>query len=220
MFDEARDPVSILEERELLQQIVSLGVGYPHCKSWGSNSAISDMSTLSLLISRMGSYQKYYDLENIIHEAGNRIRSGAEGYYLIDLYNGHILSKEKYRIEDIIIQFTILNRNDRFNIRRRRGTRLQNMVFLISPKGVFFVGVERAYFPFKEFHMISFVSSSGKSKSGFVVDYDAVQNNRPLVLFPCEENNDIIQDQLDKDERYFKEERKAFLKHIGVDWEE
>lgn len=201
-----RDPASVLEERELLQQIVSLGVGYPQCKSWGSNAAISNMNTLHGYVSRLASLQRYFDTRSITQEEENRIRSGEYGYYLIDLYNGNILSKEKHSIEDIIIDFTLWDTNDHVQLRRRKGTRLNDIAFLISPNGVFFVGTNRAYIPLNEFHMISFIGSREDSRFGFVVDYDAAQNNRPLVLFPCEENNDIIQAQLDQDDRCLKKE--------------
>lgn len=213
-----RDPASVLEERKLLQQIVALGVGYPYCKSWGSNAAISDSGTLHGVVLRMENIQKSLDTASITQEDERRIRMGEGGYYLIDLYNGYILSRGKHPIDDIIIDFTLLDTDDHILLRKRKGTHINNMAFLISPKGVFFVGTNRACIPFREFHMISFVGSGDNSKSGFVVDYDAAQNDRPLVLFPCEENNDIIQTQLDQDDRCRKEEYKSFLGDIGFDW--
>lgn len=63
--------------------------------------------------------------------------------------------------------------------------------------------------------MLSFITVDD-SRSGLVVDYDATQHNKPLVLFPCEENIDIIQTQLDHDDRYWTAERESFIGSIGL----
>ena len=82
LFEEScnRDSVSALEERSLLQQIVSFGVGYPYGRSGLSKAAISDTDTLHREISRILSSQKYSDAGNIICDAKDRIRNGEDGY--------------------------------------------------------------------------------------------------------------------------------------------
>lgn len=54
--------------------------------------------------------------------------------------------------------------------------------------------------------MLSFIRTDNGSRAGLVMDYDAAQNNRPVVLFPCEENYDIIESQLENEDRLWAEE--------------
>lgn len=221
MFGEVsytEDSASILEERKLLQQLVSLGVGYPYGKSWLSKAAITDTNTLQCQISKELRSQKYSDAGSIIREVKDRIRNGDDGYYFLDLDKGRILSKGQYLIEDMIVDFTISGADDRVLLRRRKGTCLHETRFLIVPDAVYFLWENRVCIPLNEFHMLSFISSEDTSKSGLVVDYDAAQNNRPLVLFPCEENSDIIQSQLDHDDRCWTEEHESFIGNTSFYW--
>ena len=221
MFGEVsytEDSASILEERKLLQQLVSLGVGYPYGKSWLSKAAITDTNTLQCQISKELRSQKYSDAGSIIREVKDRIRNGDDGYYFLDLDKGRILSKGQYLIEDMIVDFTISGADDRVLLRRRKGTCLHETRFLIVPDAVYFLWENRVCIPLNEFHMLSFISSEDTSKSGLVVDYDAAQNNRPLVLFPCEENSDIIQSQLDHDDRCWTEEHESLIGNTSFYW--
>lgn len=218
MFDCTKDSASALEERKLLQQMVSLGVGYPYGKSWFSKAAISDANILHRCISSMLSFQKYSDVGNITRKTENRILNGDDGCYLLDLHRGRILARGQHPIEDIIIDFTLLGTNDRILLRRRKGASLHDIGFLITPNTVCFLGMNRAYISISEFHMLSFISLDNNSRSGFVVDYDATQNDRPLVLFPYEENNDIIQSQLDQDDHCLAEEYKSLIGNAGFSW--
>ena len=193
------DPVSALEEREILEQMVSLGVGYPYGRPWFSKAAISDANTLRRHISTMCSLQKCSDVGSITQAAQKHIRNGDTGYYLLDLHKGRILVGRQQPIEDIIIDFTLRDTDDRVLLRRRKGTCFHNTGFLTAPNAAYFLGMNRAY-QLDEFHMLSFISLDG-AKSGIVIDYDARQNDRPQVLFPCKENEDIIQYQLDQDDR-------------------
>lgn len=213
-----RDPVSALEERKLLLQIVSLGVGYPYGRQGISKAAISDADTLYRDISRTLNSQKYLDADSIIREAQDHIRNRGDGYYLLDLHKGRILARGQYPIEDIIIDFTLPGSDDRTLLRRRKGTRLHGTGFLILPDAVYFLGISRVCIPLNEFHMLSFISSNDDPKSGFVVDYDATQSNKPLVLFPSEANRDIIQDQLDYDDHCWRAECESFIGNIGLYW--
>ena len=218
MFGEvscARDSASVLEERKLLQQLVSLGVGYPYGKSWFSKAAITDTNTLQCQISRELYSRKYSDAGSIIREIKDRIRNGDDGYYFLDLDKGRILAKGQHPIEDMIVDFTISGADDRGLLRRRKGTCLHETRFLIVPDAVNFLWMSRVCVPLKEFHMLSFITVDD-SRSGLVVDYDATQHNKPLVLFPCEENIDIIQAQLDHDDRYWTAERESFIGNIGL----
>ena len=218
LFEEScnRDSVSALEERSLLQQIVSFGVGYPYGRSGLSKAAISDTDTLHREISRTLSSQKYSDAGNIICDAKDRIRNGDDGYYFFDLDKGRILAGGQHPIEDIIIDFTLPGADDRVLLRRRKGTCLHSIGFLIVPDAVNFLWMNRVCVPLKEFHLLSFITLDGDSKSGFVVDYDAAQNSRPLILFPCEENTDIIQSQLNHDDHCWTAERESFIGNIGL----
>lgn len=221
MFGEVsytEDSASILEERKLLQQLVSLGVGYPYGKSWLSKAAITDTNTLQCQISKELRSQKHSDAGSIIREVKDRIRNGDDGYYFLDLDKGRILAKEQHPIEDMIVDFTISGADDRVLLRRRKGTCLHETRFLIVPDAVYFLWENRVCIPLNEFHMLSFISSEDTSKSGLVVDYDAAQNNRPLVLFPCEENDDIIQSQLDHDDRCWTEEHESFTGNTSFYW--
>lgn len=221
MFGEVnhtRDSASVLEERKLLQQLVSLGVGYPYGKSWLSKAAITDTNTLQCQISRELCSRKYLDAGSIIREAKDHIRNGDDGYYFLDLDKGRILAKRQYLIEDTIVNFTISGADDRVLLRRRIGACLHNAGFLAAPNAIYFLWESRVCIPLDEFHMLSFISSDDPSKSGLVVDYDAAQNNGPLVLFPCEENSDIIQSQLDHDDRCWVAERESFIGDIGYYW--
>jgi len=196
------DSASVLQERELLEQVVSLGVGYPYGNKLGvSKAAITNADMLHWCISRTLSSQKHSDTDSMIQEAQNHIQNGDDGYYLLDLHKGRILAKGQYPIEDIIIDFTFWDTDDRILLRGRKGTCLHDTRFLVVPDKVFFLGMNRIFAPLKEFHMLSFICLDSYSKTGFVVDYDATQNIRPLVLFPCEENSGIIQDQFDYDDR-------------------
>ena len=221
MFREVKytgDSTSVLEERKLLHQLASLGVGYPYGKSWLSKAAITDTNTLQCQIARELRSQKYSDASSKIREVKDRIRNGDDGYYFLDLDKGRILSKGQYLIEDMIVDFTISGADDRVLLRRRKGTCLHETRFLIVPDAVYFLWENRVCIPLNEFHMLSFISSDDTSKSGFVVDYDAAQNNRPLVLFPCEENSDIIQSQLDHDDRCWTEEHESFTGNTSFYW--
>lgn len=218
MFDEinyTRDLANTLEERKLLQQMVSLGVGYPYGRSWFSKAAIPNENILHRCILSMCSSQKYSDAGSITQEYQNHIRNGDNGYYLLDLQKGRILSRRQHSIEDILIDFIPRDTDDRVLLRRRKGTCFHNTGFLIEPNGVYFLWMDRTCILLKEFHMLSFVSLYGDSKSSLVVDYDATQSDRPLVLFPCEENNDIIQFQLDYDDRCLEAEYESFIRNIG-----
>ena len=197
-----------------MQQIVSFGVGYPYGRSGLSKAAISDTDTLHREISRILSSQKYSDAGNIICDAKDRIRNGDDGYYFFDLDKGRILAGGQHPIEDIIIDFTLPGADDRVLLRRRKGTCLHSIGFLIVPDAVNFLWMNRVCVPLKEFHMLSFITVDD-SRSGFVVDYDATQNNRPLVLFPCEENSDIIQSQLAHDDHCQTVEHESFIGGIG-----
>lgn len=213
-----RDSVNISEERRLLQQIVSLGVGYPYGRQGVSKAAISDADTLYREISRTLNSQRNSDAESIIREAQDHIRNRDDGYYLLDLHKGRILAGGQHPIEDIIIDFTLPGTDDRTLLRRRKGTCLHETRFLIVPDAVYFLGINSVCVPLNEFHMLSFISSEDGSKSSFVVDYDATQNSRPLVLFPCEENSNIIQGQLDRDDRCWTAECESFIGSIGFCW--
>lgn len=215
MLNMLSNPTSEWEERKLLQQIVSLGVGYPYGNRLAaSKAAISNTDTLHRLISRMLDAHP----GGIIREAQDHIQNGDCGYYLLDLHKSRILTKWQYLIEDIIVDFTLSGAEDRVLLRKRKGTCLYETGFLIVPDAVFFLGANRIIAPLKEFHVLSFISLEADSKSGFVVDYDVSQSNRPLVLFPCEENNDIIQSQLDHDDRCWTEELESFIGNIGFGW--
>ena len=221
MFGEVNytgDSTSVLEERKLLQQIVSLGVGYPYGRQGLSRAAIADTNTLQCQLSRELRSQKYSDAGSIIREVKDRIRNGNDGYDFLDLDKGRILAKRQYLIEDTIVDFTISGADDRVLLRRRKGTCLHETRFLIVPDAVYFLWENRVCIPLNEFHMLSIISSDGTSKSSFVVDYDAAQNNRPLVLFPCEENDDIIQFQLDHDDRCWVTEHETVIGNIGFYW--
>lgn len=209
-----KDSTSVLEERQLLQQITSLGVAYSHGRPWFSKAASSDAYVLYALISRSFDFRKYSDKDDIIQEVKGHVRSKDDGYYLLDLYNGRIHGKGQYFIEDTIIDLTLLNTNDRVQLRRRKGNCIHNTSFLIAPNTVYFSWMDSVYNPFKEFHMLSFIRSEDDSRLGLVIDYDATQNNRPLVLFPYEENNEIIQSQLDYDDHRLIEENMEFLSDI------
>ena len=211
-----RDSVNISEERRLLQQIVSLGVGYPYGRQGVSKAAISDADTLYREISRTLNSQRNSDAESIIREAQDHIRNRDDGYYLLDLHKGRILAGGQHPIEDIIIDFTLPGADDRVLLRRRKGTCLHSIGFLIVPDAVNFLWMNRVCVPLKEFHLLSFITLDGDSKSGFVVDYDAAQNSRPLILFPCEENTDIIQSQLNHDDHCWTAERESFIGNIGL----
>lgn len=181
---------------------MSLGVGYRYGNRLATSSAaISHADTLHSLISRTLNFQKCSDSNNIIRDAQDHIRSGDDGYYLIDLHKGCVLVKGQHPIEDIIIDFTFWNADDRILLRGRKGTCLHDTRFLVVPDAVYFLGMNRTFVSLKEFHVLSFIRLDRSSKTGFVVDYDAAQNDRPLVLFPCEENSGIIQSELDHDDR-------------------
>ncbi len=212
------DSASVLEERKLLQQIVSLGVGYPYGRQGLSRAAITDTNTLQYQIARELRSQRCSDADSIIREVKNSIRNGDDGYYFLDLDKGRMLAKGQYLIEDMIVDFTILGADDRILLRRRKGTHLHIAGFLIAPNTVYFLWENRVCIPLNEFHMLSFISSDDTFKSGLVVDYDAAQNNRPLVLFPCEENDDIIQFQLDHDDRCWVTEHETVIGNIGFYW--
>ena len=220
MFGETsytKDPAGALEERELLQQVVSLGVGYPHGRPWFSKAAISNISELRGCIPRMRSLQKCSDVGGITQEAQHHIRNGDNGYYLLDLHKGRILARGQHPIKDILIDFTLSGTDDRVLLRKRKGTCFHDTGFLIVPNAVYFLGMDRAY-QLDEFHMLSFISLDGARSSGLVMDYDVIQTNRPLVLFPCEENNDIIQAQLDHDDHCLTEEYESLARNTGFNW--
>lgn len=212
-----RDPVSVLEERKLLQQVVSLGVGYPYGRQGISRAAISDANTIYKHILRTPNSQKYSDTGSLIREAQGHIRNRDDGYYLLDLHKGRILAKEQYPIEDIIIDFTPSGTDDRILLRRRKETCLHSIGFLIAPDAVNFLWVNGVCVPLREFYMLSFITVDD-SRAGLVVYYDATQSNKPAVLFPCEENIDIIQAQLDHDDRYWTAEYELFNGGIGYYW--
>lgn len=215
MFDEtnyARDSTSVLEERELLQQMVSLGVGYPYIRPFLSKTSITDGKALLYRIFRTIEHQKYLDASNIIRDAKNRIRNGDDGYYLLDLHKGRILAKGRHPIEDMIIAFTLSGTDDNFLLRKGKWNCIHGTRFLIVPNAVYFLDLDELCIPLSEFHMLSFIRSDDNSKSALVADYDATQNNRPLVLFPREENNDIIQAQLDYDDHCRLEKIKEWEK--------
>jgi len=222
MFNEANysiDSVSVLEERKLLKHMVSLGVGYPYGNRLGfSKATISNADMLHRHISRTLSSQKCSDAGSIIRDAQEHIRSRDDGYYLLDFHKGCVLVNGQHPIEDIIIDLTFWNTDDRVLLRGRKGTRLHDTRFLVVPDAVYFLGMNGACVPLKEFHALSFIRSDDDSKTGFVVDYDVAQNNRPLVIFPCEENSDIIQGQLDHDDHYRAAECESFIGNIGSGW--
>lgn len=193
-------------------------MGYPYGRQGFSRAAISDTDTLHRNVLRTLSSKKYSDVDSIIREAIDHIRNREDGYYLLDLHKGRILAKGQYLIEDMIVDFTISGADDRVLLRRRKGTCLHETRFLIVPDAVYFLWENRVCVLLNEFHMLSFISSDDTSKSGLVVDYDAAQNNRPLVLFPCEENSDIIQSQLDHDDRCWTEERDSSIGGAGFYW--
>ena len=211
---DTKDSTSILEERKLLQQITSLGVAYSRGRPWFSKAASSDAYMLYALISRAFGSQKYSDEDDIIQEIKGHKLSKEDGYYLLDLHNGRILGKGQYFIEDAIIDLTLLNTDNRVQLRRRKRTCIHNTSFLIAPNTVYFLWMDSVYNPFKEFHMLSFIRLEDDSRLGFVIDYDATQNNRPLILFPYEENNEIIQSQLDHDDQRSIEEYEELLRDI------
>lgn len=209
-----KDSASIWEERKLLQQLISLGVGYPYGKSWLSKAAITDTNMLQCQILRALRSQQYSTLDSTIREVKDCIRNGNEGYYFLDLDKGRIFAEGQHPIEDMIIDFTLSSADDRVLLRRRKGTRLHSAGFLIAPNAVYFLWENRVYIPLSEFHMLSFISIDN-SHSGLVMDYDTAQNSRPLVLFPCEENSDIIQSQLDHDDYCWEEEFESLIGNIG-----
>jgi len=214
-----RDSVSVLEERKLLKHMVSLGVGYPYGNSLGfSKAAISNADMLHRHVSRTQSSQKCSDAGSIIRDAQDRIRNGNDGYYLLDLHKSRIFARGQHPIADIVIDFILSGANDRVLLRGRTGARLHDTRFLVVPDAVYFLGMNGTCVPLKEFHALSFIRSDDDSKTGFVVDYDTAQNNRPLVLFPCEENSDIIQGQLDHDDRCWTAECESFIGNIGSGW--
>lgn len=221
MFDEVnytKDSASILEERELLQQLVSLGVGYPHGRPWFSKAAITDTNTLQCQTSRLIRSQKYLDAGSIIQEVKDHIRRGDDGYYMIDLHKGRILANGQHPIEDIIIDFTLSGTDDRILLRRRKGTCFHGTGFFIVPDAVYFLEINGVCIPVKEFHVLSFLRLNDTSKSGLVMDYNAAQNNRPLVLFPHRENNDIIQAQLNHDDHCLYEQFESLFRGNGSAW--
>lgn len=209
-----RDSVSASEERSLLQRVISLGVGYPYGRQGISRAAISDTNTIYKHILRTPNSQKYSDTGSLIREAQGHIRNRDDGYYLLDLHKGRILAKELSPIEDIIIDFTPLGTDDRILLRRRKGTCLHETRFLIVPDAVYLLGINRVCIPLNEFHMLSFITVDD-SRAGLVVDYDATQNDRPMILFPFEENDDIIQAQLDHDDRCWTAECEPFIGNIS-----
>ena len=177
------DPAGALEEEELLQQVVSLGVGYPYGRPWFSKAAISNMSELLGCIPRTLSLQKYSDVGGITQEAQNHIRNGDNGYYLLDLHKGRILARGQHPIADIIIDFTLQGTDDRVLLRKRKGTCFHDTGFLIAPDGVYFLGMNGEYISLSEFHMLSFIHLDDDSEAGFVVDYDACQRQPENVDF-------------------------------------
>ena len=211
---DTKDLRSVLEERQLLQQITALGVAYSHGSPWFSKTASSDAYMLYRLISKSFDSRKYSDKDDIVQKVKGHVLNKDDGYYLLDLYNGRIHGKGQYFIEDTIIDLTLLNTNDRVQLRRKKGNCIQDTCFLIAPSTVYFLCMDSVYNPFKEFHMLSFIRSEDDSRLGLVIDYDATQNNRPLVLFPYEENNEIIQSQLDYDDHRLIEENMEFLSDI------
>lgn len=218
MFDEANYPVdstNILEERELLQRLISLGVGYPYGRPWFSKAGITDTNMLQCQTSRSIRSQKYLDAGSIIQKVKDHIQRGDDGYYVLDLHKGRILANGQHPIEDIIIDFTLSGTDDRILLRRRKGTCFYGTGFLIVPDAVYFLDINRVCIPVTEFHALSFLSLNDTSQSGLVVDYDATQNNRPLVFFPCKENSDVIQSQLDHDDYCWEEEFESLIGNIG-----
>ena len=211
---DTKDSTSILEEQKLLQQITSLGVAYSHDRPWFSKAAISDAYTLRALISNAFSSLKYSNKDDTIQKVKGHKLSKDDSYYLLDLHNGRILGKGQYFIEDAIIDLTLLNTDDRVQLRRRKWNCIHNTSFLIAPNTVYYLWEDSVYNLLKEFHMLSFVRLEDDSRLGFVIDYDATQNNRPLVLFPYEENNEIIQSQLDRDDHHWRKEHEELLRDI------
>lgn len=218
MFSEANyteDSVSVLEERELLQRLVSLGVGYPYGRSWLFKSAIMDTKMLQYKIERELHSHKYSDVGSIIWDAKDHIQNGDDGYYFLDLDKGCILAGGQYPIEDMIVDFTISGADDRVLLRRRKGAHLHFARFLIAPNGVYFLWDNSVSIPLSEFHMLSFISIDNDSTSGLMVDYDSAQSNRPSVFFPRKENNDILQSQLDYDDHCRRKEFESLIWDIG-----
>jgi len=211
---DTKDLRSVLEERQLLQQITALGVAYSHGRPWFSKTASSDAYMLYRLISKSFDSRKYSDKDDIVQKVKGHRLSKDDSYYLLDLHNGRILGKGQYFIEDAIIDLTLLNTDDRVQLRRRKGNCIHNTSFLIAPSTVYFLWKDSVYNLFKEFHMLSFIRLEDDSRLGLVIDYDATQNNRPLVLFPYEENNEIIQSQLDRDDHRWREECEELLRDI------
>lgn len=203
----SRNPASILEERKLLEQLVSFGVGYPHGNRLGfSEAAIWNTPTLYEQLARLLRPYKDLDATNVIQEAQNHVRHGDDGYYLLDLHKGQILAGGQYPIEDIMIDFTFWNTDERVLLRRRKDACLHDTRFLVVPDAVYFLGMNRTCVPLQEFHVLLFIHLDDDSKTGFVMDYDVSQGNRPLVIFPCEENSGIIQEQLNHDDHCWTEE--------------
>ena len=218
MFNEtnhSRDSASVLEERKLLEQLISLGVGYPYGNRLEiSKAATSNADMLHRHISRILSSQKYLDISGIVRDVQCHIRHGDDGYYLLDLHKGRILAKGQHPIEDIIVDFTLLNADDRVSLRRRKDACLHDTRFLVVPDAVYFLGMDRTCVPLQEFHALSFIRLGDDSKTGFVMDYDVTHGNRPLILFPCEENSGMIQAQLDHDDHCWTAEfGHLFRKH-------
>lgn len=219
MFNEtnySNDPINVLEERKLMEQIVSLGVGYTYGNRLSSSpAAISHADMLYRLISKTINFRECPDASNIICDAQASIRNGDNGYYLLDLHKGCLLVKGQHPIEDILIDFTFRNTTDRVSLRKRKGVCLHNIRFLAEPDVIYFLGMNRICIPLKEFHALSFIRLDGDFKTGFVVDYDAARNDRPLILFPCKENSSIIQAQLDHDDHCCTMEWSPFTDDIS-----
>lgn len=209
MFDDisyTEDPVNAFEERRLLRQIISTGVGYPFDRPYCSKAAIVNENWLHPHISRIVGSERYSDQDSKIREINEHIQRGDDGYYLLDLYKGRILAKKRLSIEDILIDFKMSESNNNVLLRRRKCDYLRGTAFLVATDAVYFLWMDKFYIPLGEFHMLSFIRTDDGSRAGLVMDYDAAQNNRPMVLFPCEENHDIIESQLENEDRLWAEE--------------
>lgn len=202
----AEDSVNAFEERKLVEQIISTGVGYPFDRPYSSKAAIVNENRLHIHISRIMGPERFSNRDSKIREINGHVQNEDDGYYLLDLYKGRILAKRRFSIEDILIDFRLFESNNNVLLRRRKCDSFRGAAFLAAPDAVYFRWMGKFYIPLGEFHMLSFVRTDDGSRAGLVMDYDAAQNNRPAVLFPCEENYDIIESQLEKEDRLWAEE--------------
>ncbi len=205
MFDEINytaDSVNAFEERRVLRQIISNGVGYRFQRPELCREVISDTNRFHIYIWRTVRSANRLDYGRVLPENKRHFQSRENGYCMIDLDNVRLLVKgREFRIKNVIIGFTSYVTDENVLIGNRRWAYIPDTRFFVTPSTVYFLQVDQGYIPLSQFHMLSFISSDEGYESALVIDYDATQNSRPLVLLPCEENFDIIRSEIDCDDR-------------------